>query len=60
MKITCKEAAALMSQAQERRLGLLEGFALRMHLWVCTGCTEYRRQLDLLRRACRRFSGRGD
>lgn len=60
MKLTCKEAAKLMSQAQERQLGLFEGLALRMHLWVCIGCANYRRQLDMLRQACRRFSGRDD
>jgi hypothetical protein len=60
MKMTCKEAAELMSQAQERRLGFFESFALRMHLWVCIGCANYRRQLDMLRQACRRFSGRDD
>lgn len=56
--LTCREATELMSQAQDRRLGLRERLGLRLHLMVCAGCTNFRRQLDVLRAACRRIGGR--
>lgn len=57
--MTCKEAAALMSQAMDRRLGWMERLGLRLHLAICAGCASYRTQLDVLRQVCRRFTGSG-
>lgn len=57
--LTCKQATALMSQEQDRPLALGERFLLRLHVWICDGCANYRRQMAVLRRACRRF-GSGD
>lgn len=56
--MTCKEAAALMSQGMDRRLGMAERVALRVHLLICVACSRYRNQLDVLRLACRRFTER--
>lgn len=56
--ISCKEATELMSQGQDRRLSLRERLALRLHLLFCAGCANFRRQLDVLRAACRRIGGR--
>jgi len=36
---------------------LAERIGLRLHLWICAGCTNYRRQMAVLRAACRRFGG---
>ena len=57
--LSCREATALMSQEQDRRLGLGERVALRLHVLICAGCTNYRRQMHVLREACRRFGGGG-
>lgn len=57
--LSCKQATELMSQEQDRALSLAERVGLRLHVWICTGCTNYRRQMDVLRAACRRF-GSGD
>lgn len=56
--MNCKEATALMSQEQDRKLGLAERIGLRLHVLVCAGCANYRRQMAVLRDACRRLSGR--
>jgi hypothetical protein len=56
--LTCKEATELMSQEQDRPLTLSERTLLRLHVWICSGCTNYRRQMTVLREACKRF-GRG-
>jgi len=57
--LSCKQATELMSQEQERPLSLSERTALRVHVWICAGCTNYRRQMGVLREACRRFGGGG-
>lgn len=51
MKITCKEASRLLSDGQERALGFGERLKLRIHLAICDACTNFSRQLALLRRA---------
>lgn len=51
--MSCKQAAALLSQAQDRPLTWLEKPRLRWHLVLCDACTNYRAQLDVLRAASR-------
>ena len=51
MILTCKEATRLVSQGLDRRLGFAERVALRIHLVICDGCTNFRKQTEFLRRA---------
>jgi hypothetical protein len=53
--LSCRQATELMSQEQERPLSLAERIALRLHVWICAGCTNYRRHMAVLRIASRRF-----
>lgn len=55
--LSCKQASLLMSQEQDRRLSLGERLALRLHVLICDACSNYRRQMAILREACRRFGG---
>lgn len=55
--MNCQQATELMSQAQDRPLSLGERLGLRLHLLICTGCSNFRRQLEVLRQACRRIGG---
>ena len=57
---TCKEVSMLLSQAQERPLGYIERFGVMLHLLVCKGCTNFRAQLDFLRKAMRRYRDADD
>ena len=57
--LSCRQATELMSQEQDRLLTLAERIALRLHVWICAGCTNYRRQMTVLRVACRRFGSGG-
>ena len=59
-RLTCKDASRLLSEAQERRLGLRERIALRLHLMVCTGCDNFRKQLDFIGTTMRRYRRRDD
>lgn len=56
--MNCKQATELMSQGQDRPLGLGEKIGLRLHLLICRGCSNFRRQLALIRKACQRLGGR--
>ena len=58
--LTCKQAAVLLSQSQDRQLSLREQGALRLHLLVCDTCRKFRQQVEFLSRASRQFFGRGD
>lgn len=58
--LTCKETSRLLSEARERRLGWRERFALRLHLMVCAGCDNFRKQLDFIDAALRRYRRRDD
>ncbi|HYL23652.1 MAG TPA: zf-HC2 domain-containing protein [Burkholderiales bacterium] len=55
LRITCKEASRLLSQAMDQELPLWERARLRLHLAVCDACTTFSRQLRLLRRALGRL-----
>jgi predicted anti-sigma-YlaC factor YlaD len=52
--MNCRHATQLMSQELDRELGWRERLALRLHLTMCGGCSNFRRQMALLRRVCRR------
>jgi hypothetical protein len=58
MMLSCKEASRLASEGLDRRLGLAERIALRLHLLACDGCSRFRRQLVFLRRALARLGSR--
>jgi hypothetical protein len=58
--LSCKEISVLLSAAQERQLGLAERWSIRLHLLICDGCRNFRRQLAFIRTAARRYVERGD
>jgi hypothetical protein len=56
MILSCKQAAQLVSQGADRRLGFFERVALRVHLAICDGCTNFSRQVAFLRKAMKRLA----
>lgn len=59
MKINCKQASRLISDALDRPLSRGEYLRLRIHLFLCGNCTEFSRQLQLLQLAARK-AGQGE
>jgi hypothetical protein len=53
MKISCKEASRLLSQAMDRPLGLWQRARLRLHLSLCDACSNFKRQLEVVRQGVR-------
>jgi hypothetical protein len=58
--MNCKHATQLISQQQDRKLGIMERIGLRLHLLMCSGCTNFNKQIDFIRVACRRIGGGQD
>jgi len=58
-RLTCKEAARLLSAGLDRQLPEPERARLRLHLVICDACRNVEQQFDFLRRAMREL-GRGD
>ena len=56
VKVSCKQAARLMSQRKDRPLTDAEGESLKQHLYVCLNCERFDRQLDFLRRSAERYA----
>jgi hypothetical protein len=58
MMLSCKEVTRLVSQGLDRRLGFGERVRLRVHIAICDGCTNFRKQTAFLRRAVRQLGTR--
>lgn len=51
---SCEQAAKLSSRSMEEPLGRLDRALLGFHLMMCRNCTNFRRQIEFLRRASRK------
>jgi predicted anti-sigma-YlaC factor YlaD len=51
--LSCRDATRLMSDAQDRKLGLAERVQLELHLAMCKGCRNFNEHMAFLRKACR-------
>lgn len=54
----CKQITRLVSEGMDRELTLAERLRVRFHVMMCAGCTNFAKQMKLLRSAARRFAGR--
>jgi hypothetical protein len=50
----CTDVTGLVSESMDRMLPVSTRIKLRLHLMICEGCAQYRRQLLALRQATRR------
>lgn len=60
MMLSCKETSRLLSQGDDRKLGFGERIALRVHLAICDGCSNFNTQLRFLRLAVKNLSRDGN
>jgi hypothetical protein len=63
--MTCKETSRLLSESHDRELLTSEYFSLKLHLFMCSGCTQFNKQIDFVRSAGKRHGtgedvGRGE
>ncbi len=57
--LSCKEVTQLCSQELDRKLSLLERMSLHTHLMMCTGCSNFRRQVGALRKVSQVYAEGG-
>ncbi len=50
MMISCKKATELICQSLDRPLSFWERLELRLHLWMCGGCSNFKKQSEALDR----------
>ena len=50
--MNCRQAVRLLSDQTDRDLAGGKRLSLRLHMLICMGCRNYRRQLSFLRQAC--------
>jgi Putative zinc-finger len=55
LMLPCKEVTRLVSQGLDRKLDFGERVALRVHFAICEGCSNFDRQMKLLREAVRQL-----
>lgn len=54
--MNCQQATRLMSDAQERPLSFKERAALKMHVAMCSGCSNFLQQMGTLRDIARIYA----
>lgn len=54
--LSCHNATQLLSEAQERKLGLGERVSLKIHLVICDGCRNFGNQMHSLRKIARIYA----
>ena len=59
VKLSCKEAARLMSYRQDRALSDAETEELKTHLLTCLSCRNFSSQLTFLRQLAGRYASDG-
>lgn len=57
--LKCIEFTELSSQEMERSLGLREQLSLRTHLVMCSGCSNFRKQMKTLRQVLQVYAQGG-
>ncbi len=55
-KLSCKEAARLMSMRRDRKLETDEETHLKDHLSICLNCRNFDQQIDILSELAKRFA----
>lgn len=58
--ISCKKATELMSKAMDEELSMAESAQLKIHLFICEFCQQFKMQLEQLRKALRRMHAEGE
>jgi len=53
---TCKQVTELISEGMDRNLSWGEKVRIRFHVMMCKGCTNYEKQMAVLRNVSRAFA----
>lgn len=53
----CKDITELVSRSYDEKLPLKVRVGIRMHLIVCFWCARYKKQIDIIHKAIKKFEG---
>ncbi len=56
----CKQITRMVLEGEERPLGQAERLLIRTHYMICKGCTNFGKQVDLMRKASERWRNYSD
>jgi len=54
--LNCRDATRLMSESQERPLSMVESMSLKLHLMMCSGCSNFKEHMGTIRVMTRTFA----
>jgi hypothetical protein len=55
LKRTCREVAAILVAREDRKLGLADRLALRLHMAICDACPRFERQMLTMRNGLKQW-----
>lgn len=55
---SCKDIARLISEGMDRELHWTARMCIRVHLMMCKGCTNFQKQMRVLRAASKAYADR--
>ena len=50
MTMSCKKAAKLASEAQDRKLSMMETMSLKMHMGICSVCRIVAKNFEMMKK----------
>jgi hypothetical protein len=57
---TCRQITRMVLAGEERPLGQAEKLVVRAHYLICRGCTNFGKQVELMRKASARWRAYSD
>lgn len=54
--LNCHKATRLMSESQERPLLIMERMSLKLHMMMCSGCSNFNKQMGTIRSMTRAYA----
>lgn len=58
--LSCQRVHELVSQGMDRELSLSDRSKVRLHLLICSSCTNFKQQMGVLRQAMQRLPSMTD
>lgn len=58
-RLNCKEISVLVSREHEQPLTSSERFWMRLHLYICSGCRNFKNNVAIMRAAMKRYLEKG-
>ncbi len=58
-RVTCKQATALLIAQEDRKIDMSDTVALRLHIYACKACPNFKQQLVIMRQSLKLWRNYG-